>query len=395
LGKKRGIFGGPEGDRPLKSCAAATSWNHSLVPTLMRTLALLGVGGLSSRLAMAPNPTDGSISVLVVRALLAGAANRGLNPVTVAERAGLPEAVLAPENLADPDARLPARIAIRLWEVLPALTCVEHFGLWLAQLVGAAPVSTAGWFILSSKTLDEGLERAIRFQRLLHDQSKSELRRSEAELCYVHRIGDAAFRAPYHAIEFGFAQALLLVRRATGKPLFPRRVQFRHAAPQNLQKHREIFGSGLHFDAETDELAFDSATCQAPVVTRDEALNELVLAHARSLLAKLPQESAWSGRVRAVIAEQLPQRVPSIDEVAQALSLTRRTLQRRLADEGTHFEAISDDLRHHLAAHYLRERHLSAQETAFLLGYSDVSAFHRAFARWTGVSPARFKAPIQ
>lgn len=342
---------------------------------------------------MSHSPADGSISVLVLRALLAGAAASGLDANRLATETGIPPASIAPALLADPDARVPARVALGLWEALPRLTRRDDFGLWLAELTAAAPLTAASWFILTSSTLGEGLERAVRFQRLLHDQAASELTRTADGLVYSHRVGDGAFRAPRHAIEFGFAQIVQLLRRASGKPVTPSAVELQHAPPVDTSRHALVFGRELRFNAASDRLYFPREVCELPSLSADPALGELVMAHARALIADLVEDESLAGRVRRALAARLPEALLSIDEVAESLSLSKRTLQRRLRDEGTSFDAIADALRRHLAERYLGEQRFSVQETAFLLGYSDVSAFHRAFSRWTGASPARFRDP--
>jgi len=340
---------------------------------------------------MADSPLDGTISALVVRALLLGARLHGLDPRGLEEPCGFRPDTLDPKRVEDPDGRLPARVAVRLWQVLPEVTQNPAFGLWLAERMAEAPLTVASWFILSSASVDQGLTRAFEFQRLLHDRANGELFHTDHETVYRHRVGDESFRAPSPAIEFGFAQLALLVRRATGKPVVPSRVQFQHARPANLTHHRRLFGDHVVFHGEHDEIAFDRATRELPVLSADAALNELVTAHARLLLERLGEATTWTARVQRALAKELPRTAPRIEDVASELLVAKRTLQRRLRDEGTSFEDVADGLRRTLAERYLAERRLGVQETAFLLGYSDVSAFQRAFVRWTGLSPSRWR----
>ena len=338
------------------------------------------------------SPEDGSVSILVLRALLGGARAAGLSIAVVSEQSGIAPSFFDEAALADPDARVPGRVALRLWELLPRLTGNDDFGIWLAELTRSAPLTTAAWFILSSSNLEQGLERAVRFQRLLHDRATGTLESGDSEVSYVHRVGHASFRAPRHALEFGFASLVLLVRRATGRDVVPARVRFQHAEPRATSAHLRLFGREVEFGADVDELVWSRETLALPVLTADPALTEVLLSHARHLTERLPAGESLALRVQRLVALRLPDSAPSVDEAAEALSLTRRTLQRRLKEEGTSFEDILDDLRRQLAERYLREQRLGVQETAFLLGYSDVSAFHRAFLRWTGLSPSRFRA---
>src|SRR5262245_7178980 len=191
---------------------------------------------------MPASPADGTVSVLVLRALLAGAAIAGVESATLSKESGVDPALLDPASLGDPDARVSARVVLSLWEALPRLTDNPHFGLWLAESVRGAPITVATWLITSSSTVGAGIRHAVRFQRLLHDHAESEVQLVDDRLRYVHRIGDAQFRPPKHAIEFGFAQLVFLLRRATGRELVPLRVELQHAAPDDDTIHRRVFG---------------------------------------------------------------------------------------------------------------------------------------------------------
>jgi len=333
----------------------------------------------------------GSMSVLVVRALVFGAVSKGIDARSLAERAGVPKELLAPETLGDPDGRVLAGHVLRLWEFLPGALADEAFGLTLAALAAGAPLSVGWWVVWSSPTLRDGLAQGIRYQRLLHDQARSELVWTAEEGIYRHQVGALPERAPRHAIEFGFASFARFARRATGKDIAPSRVSFQHAAPRDLTQHRAVFGPNLRFEQETDELAYDLATLALPLLTADASLQEVVESHARGMLAKFPDQHGLDARLRTAICQELRLGELSLERVAQRLGSAPRTLQRQLKNEGTSFAKMVDHLRHELSERYLKDRRLSVQETAFLLGFSDVSAFHRAFVRWTGLTPKRFQ----
>jgi AraC-like DNA-binding protein len=333
----------------------------------------------------------GSMSVLILRALMLGAMSRGIDAHSLAERARLPPELFLPENLADPDGRVLAGHVVKLWEFLPVALNDDCFGLSLANLAAGAPLSVGWWVVWSSPTLRDGLAQGIRYQRLLHDQARGELVWTATEGAYRHQVGAAPDRAPRHAIEFGFASFARFARRATGREIAPSRVSFQHGPPQDLTAHRAVFGPNLQFHQEHDELAYDLATLALPLLTADASLQEVVESHARGLLARFPDQHGLDARLRTAICEQMRLGELSLERVATRLGSAPRTLQRHLKVEGTSFAAMVDLLRRELAERYLKDRRLSAQETAFLLGFSDVSAFHRAFVRWTGQTPKRFQ----
>lgn len=334
------------------------------------------------------------MSVLVLRALVAGAGLLGVPPDQIAQKAAIPSGILAPEVIGDPDARVPASVLLRLWEWLPQVSGDESFGLWLAEQI-SLPLTAAWWLVLSSPTFGEGLARAVRYQRLLHDAARGEIVVGAGEVSYRHQIGAPPFRPPRHAIEFGFASLVLLARRATGQHILPRRLSLQHAAPRDLSRHRAVFGEGIGFDADLDEIVFDRKDLNLALTTSDSSLREVVEAHARALVERLPKSPTTAARVSETMCELFAAGAPEVEHVARRLGIPKRTLQRRLRDEGVSFSALLDRVRRELAERYLGDRRLSVQETAFLLGFSDVSAFHRAFLRWTGETPARFRAKRQ
>jgi len=341
-----------------------------------------------------PRARDGSISVLVLRALVLGAAARGIDAPALAERARIPIDLLSPRTLGDPDARVLAAHVLKLWEYLPAALGDECFGLTLAKLAAGAPLSVGWWVVWSSPTLRDGLTQAIRYQRLLHDQAQSELSWTDREGIYRHQIGARPERAPRHAIEFGFASFARFARRATGKELLPSRVWFQHSAPRDLSQHRAVFGPAVKFEQETDELAYDLEALSTPLLTADASLQEVVESHARGLLEKFPDRSGLDARLQGAICEALRQGELSLAQVAGRLGMPSRTLQRRLKSDGTTFAKKTDEVRQQLAERYLGDRRVSLAEVAFLLGFSDVSAFHRAFVRWTGQTPSRYREAV-
>ena len=330
--------------------------------------------------------------MLVLRALVVGGMALGLEPSELAKQAGIPDDVLTPEVLADPDARVSSIWALRLWEYLPRRAEEENFGLWLAERLNGAPLTVAWWVILASTTLGEGLARALRYQRLLHDGARSEIIGCPEEVVYRHQIGAPPFRPPRDAIEFGFASLVQLARRATGRDLVPKHVRLQHRAPRDLTRHQRFFGAGVSFDEPHDEFVFTRDQLGCPLVTADDSLREVVEAHARDLSARLPRAELTGERAKAAICELLRDGPPRGQTVARRLGMPLRTLQRRLRAENTSLASLIDGVRYELAERYLSDPRISTQEAAFLLGFSDVSAFHRAFVRWTGITPSVFRS---
>lgn len=344
--------------------------------------------GRAARNRKAAPPTA---SVLLLRAQVAGARLLGVDESELARATGADPGLFSADSLSDPDARVPASLLLALWQYLPTRSTDESFGLWLAEKLDAPPLGLASWLISTSPTLGEGFARALRYQRLLHDEAQSALELTEREAVYRHQIGAPPFRAPAPAIEFGFVAFLQLAARMTGARLVPKRVRLKHAAPRDLARHHAWFGPELEFSAPVDELVLRRDDLERKALATDPALSRIVEAHADAALARLPSADDLRARVRAQIRELLADGTPTMATVCARLAVSRRTLQRHLEALGTSFATELDGARHELSLGYLADARVSVQDTAFLLGFSDVTAFCRAFQRWTGQTPHKFR----
>jgi AraC-like DNA-binding protein len=168
-------------------------------------------------------------------------------------------------------------------------------------------------------------------------------------------------------------------------------VCFEHPRPRTVDEHRRIFGCEVGFDAPEHAVTFHRDALVLPVVQADPRLGALIDRYAEELLRRLPRGNALSDRVRQLVAESLCDGDHGLEPIAGRLRMSPRTLQRRLQDESTSHQQIVDELRHELALKYLAEPAVSIGEVAFLLGFSDPSAFHRAFRRWTGTTPGEHR----
>jgi AraC-like DNA-binding protein len=181
-------------------------------------------------------------------------------------------------------------------------------------------------------------------------------------------------------------------RHGTGTRLSPLRAELIETRPhtKTIERH---FGCEVICGAQRNALVFRASDAQRPFVTRNA---ELLAMLAPQFEAELKQENHISNenfaeRVRVAIQQKLTGRRPTIDDIADALHVSSRTLQRRLQDTGSSFQRVLEEARHQLARHYLNNSVLELSEAAYLLGYEDGNSFVRAFRTWEGVPPARWR----
>lgn len=326
-----------------------------------------------------PEPT---IAAMAARAIVLAAAGHGLSPPELCAKVGLDPALLA-----DVDGQVPARVMVALWREVATLD--PDFGLHLAETAMAQPALP--WHLLrASATLMEGMLRLVAAWRVLNDIHPPELElptTEEAPFVLRTRTKGTPILAPRHGAEFAFAWFVVAARRATGVDVTPIQVTFEHPAPVSTAEHARIFRCPITFDADGTAIHFTRASMNLPTKDSDRELVQVLERHAETLLAKLPPRGAFSSQVRAAMTPLLAGGDVTIDRVAAELGTSARSVQRRLQGETTSFQRVLDDLRRESAIEYLTERVRPIAEVALLLGFSDQTAFHRAFVRWTGRTP--------
>jgi AraC-like DNA-binding protein len=181
-------------------------------------------------------------------------------------------------------------------------------------------------------------------------------------------------------------------RQLTGIRWKPSAVCFEHAQPASVVAHKRIFQAPVYFKCERTELIFATRLLTLSLPKADSNLVSLLQRNAEALLDPEPGRDAITDQVRRVINEISAPGALQLRAVARKLGLSARTLQRRLNEEGSSFDELVRETRSTRAKNYLRRNELAICEIAYLLGFSQPSAFHRAFHRWTGMTPRTFRS---
>src|SRR5262249_11051013 len=207
------------------------------------------------------------------------------------------------------------------------------------------------------------------------------------------KIASDPLCAGRHGNEYFVAGMLHLARELTGRRCAPIRVRLAHPPPRDTAPLATSFGTTrLDFGTGANGIVFDAATLALPIVSHDPPLLALLGDHAaRSLSAATPLDVPMTAELRAKIRDALGREEPSLDLVASRLGMTPRTLQRRLAEEGSSFAEVLDRVREELARLHLADAKKTLGDVACRLGFADQRAFFRAFKRWTGTTPTAFR----
>ncbi len=331
-------------------------------------------------------PVDSTQSIAMVKLLVHSGKQHGLSAETVLALVGL-----QPARLEDPDGRVPRLTVYKLWKALAEAVGDPDLGLSISQNMPQGVIGLVEYVARNSATVGEAFEAAARYVRIIHDGGVIEIERRPTVFTLAHRIEVDPLGAPRANADWILAHLVIRGRDYTGVDFAPRLVEFHHRRPTDVRRYLEIFRSVPRFEAECNRLTFDAAVYDLPIKQADPNLLALMAHYAEQQLAQLPEGESFPERMQRVISELIVRGVPRLGDVARALGVSSRTLQRRLRGEETSFQAQVTDVRKQMAQRYLSDPQLSINEIAFMLGYSEPSAFHRSFKKWLGVTPRSFR----
>ncbi len=316
----------------------------------------------------------------------------GLEPLGLDAQTLLSDVGLSAKTLQEPDSWTSVEHVDALWNRAAELTNDAYFGLSAAELIRPKHLGAFGYVVAASANVGEAIARLIRFKRLTGDASQVQMRVSGTQARYVHETVMPPLSNNRHHAEWSAAVVVSLLREITGQQSWrPIEVTFRHAAPANLEPHKRVFGCTPLFSQEEDTFALELRFLAAPFLGAEDVLSGILEQHAMEKLAALPQQSDVLQAVRTRLQKHLSGGSPTIEQLADDMGLSVRSLQRRLEEQGLTFQQVLDEMRERLATVYLGNPSMAIAEAAYLLGYSDASAFSRAFKRWHQVSPSDWR----
>ncbi len=312
--------------------------------------------------------------------------HHGLPPEPLFRAAGID-----PQIIADPRAHLARPQSNLLIRTLAARIPDPALGLKAASCWHPSNLGALGYAWLSSSTLRTALNRLVRYWRVVIADVTVSLEESPEGVAFVHVPPD--LDATLDAIRGDVVLAILydMCRTNFGRTLRPARVAFRRAAPGDASPYEAFFGCPVSFGADANRLQIGLTEADQPLPTGNR---DLAAMHDRALveqLARLDKKDVMA-RFRASLLERMASGDLSEENLARDLHMSRRSLQRRLAEADASYQSLVDETRRDMALRYLDDSGKSATDIAFLLGYSQQSAFTRAFRRWTGSSPSEYRS---
>ena len=311
-------------------------------------------------------------------------AELGLSPSAVLRRAGLP-----PSFLDQPRVLLKTEELFALWRAIGEVSDNPAIGPLLGTETKTErfhPVSLAA---LSTESFGQAVKQMARYKQLTcPEEIRQQMNEEEWSIHFHWLLADQV--EPMALIECAFAWVLSVARHGTGTRLSPLRMEFVQPRPhiKAIERH---FGCPVVCGAPHNAIVFRAADAQRPFVTRNAELLAMLAPQFEEELKRENGDESFVDRVRLAIQQKLTGQRPTIEDIADALHISSRTIQRRLQKEGSSFQRLLEEARHQLARQYLNNSVLELNEAAYLLGYNDANSFVRAFRTWEGVPPARWR----
>jgi AraC-like DNA-binding protein len=340
-----------------------------------------------------PNPT---IAAGYPKSLLDFAVSRGADRQMLIERSHI-----RLDDLTDQDSRIPLANYMALLKAGIELCNEPALSLLFGEAVRLQDISLVGLIGVAFENVESVRQQVNRYAPLTLDADDGgtadaiEIVRENGEVWM--KFTSEIYKVHPLLTESGFARNVCGARAlqaslsasmpSLAKLSFPKAIRFTHAEPRYRAEYDRIFGVPLFFGSHMNAFLIDEAFLKMKLPRTNPYLSEILSARADELLKSLEMSKTMRGRVENLLIPILHTGEASMDVIAVKLGLSRQTLFRKLKAEGITFEKVLDELRHQLALHYLNEKKVPVNQTAYLLGFSQPAAFSRAFKRWTGSSP--------
>lgn len=269
----------------------------------------------------------------------------------------------------------------------------QNLGIQIGNKVQPRYMGPLGYAILNSPNVLNALQN---FCRYLHVYSRGcdmalETDDKFAYFSFSYSIIDPGPIGRRQEAECTLAMVKNVIEIATDSKWEIEEVLFEHPIPTTTIEHKRTFGAPIHFSRQVNQLKFDKNILERKIPQAEPRLYEVLEDHLKEALENQAQEDDLVNSVGNIIAKSLSSGIPSVDDVAASLCMSKRTLQRRLNDRGVLFNEYADEIRCRMAHQFVAKTKLPLTEVAFLLGYAHVSALSRAFRRWTGKTPHEFR----
>lgn len=300
---------------------------------------------------------------------------------------------ILPDMAGSPTLKLRLSDFCRLFEESASRTGNGNFGLWFGNQFQPRDLGMWGYAAVSAPTLGAALENLVGLFRFHQESSVMRLRTDDDGLVRLeYQITAPSIVERRQDAELSLGMFLNVLRECHGSHWSPEEVHFEHPRPESAREHEDAFGAPVYFSQRTNALLFAPDSLTRPMPAGDLQLMAIMQTCLEQLGSRPSQDHLLLDRMRTAVRMRLPEGCPSLKQIADELRAPVSVIHRDLGAAGLTYKEMVEDIRRDLALSYARQQHLPFSEIALLLGYSELSAFSRAFRRWTGAAPRAYRA---
>ncbi len=295
-----------------------------------------------------------------------------------------------PAEVKSPDGYMPVETYLRIQEAAADYTGDSYFGLHMGEYAEPGSWSILGYLMMNCKTLGEAFEKSGRYSHIIGNLIEGDVHLRFNKIKVVFDTPPHAPKMSRHCFEATFASSVRIMRTLTGQELDPLEVTFIYPQPESMAEYERVFRCPVKFEQKYNSLTLDISLVNIPILLPNPELLEYFENYAQRILAEMDRQDQYTQAVTKIILSRLDDENLSIKQVAREMSVSVRTLQNRLKDEGVVFSDLLQEIRQRLAKKYLRENY-SVEEITYLLGFSEPSVFRKSFKKWAGITPRQYR----
>ena len=326
-----------------------------------------------------------TVSDHFVKAALSGAKKLGYNTTQMLLQAGI-----EPDLMLQQGARVTGKQYTQLMQIIWATMQDEYMG-FATSKSKPGTFATMCYLTIHCNTLESVFKRADAFYNLFDKPVSMALSRN-GEQAHLTIVYEETLDDPYHFLQ----ESLLVIWHRlscwlTGKRIVLDQVSFNYPEPEHIEEYKHLFHCPLTFNQPCTQLTFNTRYLNETIIRDEPELKEFLKSSPANLLGKPDDYNSYTSQIRQQIGRDLRDELPDFETVSSELNLSPQTLRRRLKEENTSYQEIKDNIRRDQSIYHLSRQDFSINEIADLVGFTEPSTFHRAFKKWTGLTPGAYR----
>ena len=297
---------------------------------------------------------------------------------------------LSPGILSCPDDRIPVEKYILAEDAAALLTKDPYLGLHMGQFAHTGNWSILGYMMMNCQTVGEAFHKFHKYSAIIGNLVTPHIKSTHDKMTMFLTIPEDAPAISRHCYEGYFSSLIFIGCNVSGKTIYPIEVGFAHSKPPSLDDYQRIFNCPVLFDQSQNYMIMNKEVTSTPVIMPNETLLIHFERYADEFLSKIEPQYPITRQVKKLILSYMDNENLSLAFIANLLSMSTRSLQMHLKNEGTTFSELLLTTRKELAKKYLKENY-STEDITYLLGFLDPSSFRKVFKKWYGLTPKEYK----